>query len=81
MRCMRRNTASLPDCMGTWACLAIRGEDATKEGEVKKLSDEVKGVIAGKDEQLDMLLLNRFINRCLPQPDGSSGWPSLHVQA
>ena len=28
---MRRNTASLPDCMGTCACLAMRGEAATRE--------------------------------------------------
>ncbi|HEX4591905.1 MAG TPA: type IV pilus assembly protein PilM, partial [Gemmataceae bacterium] len=47
-------------------------EDKQKEGEVTKVTNEVKGVIAGKDEQLDWLLLNRFIAAQLPQPDGSN---------
>jgi len=28
LRCMRRRTESLPDCMGTWRELAMRGESA-----------------------------------------------------
>jgi type IV pilus assembly protein PilM len=45
---------------------------AAKEGEVSKVTDEVNGVIAGKDEQLDWLVLNKWINAQLPQPDGSN---------
>jgi type IV pilus assembly protein PilM len=43
-----------------------------KEGEVSKVTKEVTGVIAGKDEQLNWLILNKFINAQLPQPDGSN---------
>ncbi|HEX4590136.1 MAG TPA: type IV pilus assembly protein PilM [Gemmataceae bacterium] len=48
------------------------GEDKQKEGEVTKVTNEVKGVIAGKEEQLNWLLLNKFIAAQLPQPDGSN---------
>jgi len=44
-----------------------------KENEVKQLTDQVRGVIAGKDEQRDWLLLNEFINRCLPNPEPKGG--------
>jgi hypothetical protein len=44
-----------------------------KEAEVKQLTDQVKGVIAGKDEQKDWLLLNQYINRCLPNPEPRGG--------
>src|SRR5262249_39805930 len=43
-----------------------------KESDVTKLTNDVKAVIAGKDEQLNWILLNQYINRCLPQPDGSN---------
>lgn len=45
---------------------------AEKEKAVSELTKDCKGVIAGKEEQLDWLLLNQAINRCLPQPDGSN---------
>jgi hypothetical protein len=48
------------------------GEDKKKEGEIASLTSDVMGVIAGKEEQLDWLLLNRFIAAQLPQPDGSN---------
>jgi type IV pilus assembly protein PilM len=44
-----------------------------KEDEVRQLTDQVKGVIAGKDEQKDWLLLNAYINRCLPNPEPNGG--------
>jgi type IV pilus assembly protein PilM len=44
-----------------------------KEQEVKQLTDQVKGVIAGKDEQRNWLLLNEFINRSLPNPEPNGG--------
>jgi type IV pilus assembly protein PilM len=44
-----------------------------KEQEVKQLTDQVRGVIAGKDEQKNWLLLNEFINRCLPNPEPNGG--------
>jgi type IV pilus assembly protein PilM len=51
---------------------SVNGQATQKEADVKKITDEVKGVICGKDEQLDWLLLNRFILANLPQPDGSN---------
>jgi type IV pilus assembly protein PilM len=47
-------------------------EDKQKEGDITKVTNEVKGVIAGKEEQLNWLLLNKFIAAQLPQPDGSN---------
>src|SRR5439155_4524356 len=45
----------------------------TKENEVKMMQDQVKAVIAGKDEQKDWLLINQYINRCLPNPEPNGG--------
>ncbi|HEY1378310.1 MAG TPA: type IV pilus assembly protein PilM, partial [Gemmataceae bacterium] len=50
----------------------LKGETDTKEGDVKKVQEEIRGVIAGKDEQLNWLLLNRFIINQLPVPEGDN---------
>ena len=50
----------------------VNGKATAKEGEVEKVTGEVRGVISGKDEQLNWLVLNKFINAQLPQPDGSN---------
>src|SRR5205807_9648615 len=55
---------------------SINGTAAAKEADVKKLTDQVKGVIAGKDEQKDWILLNEYINKCLPNPEPLEGVPA-----
>jgi type IV pilus assembly protein PilM len=49
-----------------------KNDDAAKEGDVVKITKEVEGVIAGKGEQFNWLLLNKFIAAQLPQPNGSN---------
>jgi type IV pilus assembly protein PilM len=50
-----------------------RNSEAAKETDnVNQLTAAVKGVIAGKDEQLNWIRLNEYISRCLPQPDGTN---------
>lgn len=44
-----------------------------KSNEVKQLENQVKGVIAGYDEQKNWMKLNQFINSCLPNPDPEHG--------
>jgi type IV pilus assembly protein PilM len=39
-----------------------------KEAEVKKKENDVRNIIYGNDERLDWMLLNRFVNECLPIP-------------
>jgi hypothetical protein len=51
---------------------SVNAQATAKEGEVSKVTKEVTGVIAGKDEQLNWLVLNKWINAQLPQPDGSN---------
>jgi type IV pilus assembly protein PilM len=40
------------------------------EKEVTRLRREVRAVIAGQDERRNWLRLSRYINECLPRPDG-----------
>src|SRR5262249_6322654 len=40
----------------------------TKEDEVKRTETDVKKIIAGQDDRLNWILLNEFINECLPVP-------------
>jgi type IV pilus assembly protein PilM len=39
-----------------------------KKGEVEKKEDDVRSVIAGQRERVNWILINRFINQCLPVP-------------
>jgi type IV pilus assembly protein PilM len=51
---------------------SLKTEDSAKEKDVTDLTNQVKAVIAGKEEQLDWLVLNKFIVAQLPRPDGSN---------
>jgi type IV pilus assembly protein PilM len=44
---------------------------ASKEA-YRQLEDSVKAVIAGQEERLNWISLNKFINDCLPRPDGEN---------
>jgi Tfp pilus assembly PilM family ATPase len=41
---------------------------STKDGEVKQHEDEVRKIIMGTDERLNWLMLNEFIDQCMPVP-------------
>jgi type IV pilus assembly protein PilM len=43
-----------------------------KQKEVEQTRDAVYSIIAGRDEQLNWIRLNEYINLCLPQPDGKN---------
>jgi type IV pilus assembly protein PilM len=45
-------------------------EASTRKKEVDDTTNDVKSIIAGKDERLNWIELNKFINVCLPQPSG-----------
>jgi type IV pilus assembly protein PilM len=47
----------------------INGDAAAKEQEVSNLTGDVRGVIAGKDEQLNWIKFNEYLNLCLPNPE------------
>jgi type IV pilus assembly protein PilM len=47
---------------------ADNSEFTRKEGEVKKQEDAVRNIIAGQEERLNWMLLNEFINACVPVP-------------
>jgi len=47
-------------------------EVQAKQAEYKKLEDSVKAVIAGQEERLNWITLNKFVNDCLPRPDGEN---------
>jgi type IV pilus assembly protein PilM len=47
-------------------------EVAANQKETDDTFTAVKGIIAGKDEQLNWIRLYEYINRALPQPDGSN---------
>jgi type IV pilus assembly protein PilM len=42
----------------------------TRESEVQQTTNDVKFIIAGKDERTNWMRLHEFIGLCLPQPDG-----------
>ncbi|MBX7106038.1 MAG: type IV pilus assembly protein PilM, partial [Gemmataceae bacterium] len=48
------------------------GEVANNQKEVDETLNAVKSIIAGKDEQLNWIRLNEYINKCLPRPDGKN---------
>src|SRR5262249_34561535 len=57
----------------TFGEVGTRNKQADDEtAQVNNLTAQVKGVIAGKDEQLNWIRLNEYISRCLPQPNGSN---------
>ncbi|HEV3263384.1 MAG TPA: type IV pilus assembly protein PilM [Gemmataceae bacterium] len=41
---------------------------STKMGKIEDDENNVRSIIAGQDERLDWILLNRFVNECLPVP-------------
>jgi len=43
-----------------------------RQEEVKKTTQDVKFIIAGKDERTNWLRLNEFVGLCLPHPDGNN---------
>ncbi|MFN4261515.1 MAG: type IV pilus assembly protein PilM [Gemmataceae bacterium] len=43
-----------------------------KQIEIHDLDHAVRSVLAGQDERINWIKLNKFINDCLPQPDGSN---------
>ncbi|MFL5331448.1 MAG: type IV pilus assembly protein PilM [Gemmataceae bacterium] len=43
-----------------------------KTKEVEGTRDAVYGIIAGREEQLNWIRLNEYVNICLPQPDGKN---------
>jgi type IV pilus assembly protein PilM len=52
-----------------------KGNEAKYKAEEDKVALEqkaVESVVAGRDERFNWAELNRFINRCLPRPDGSN---------
>jgi len=50
-----------------------RGKEYTAEQDkLKKTTEDVQKIIAGKDERLNWIRLNEFIAKCLPQPDGTN---------
>jgi hypothetical protein len=49
---------------------AEKEECAKREAEVTRLRREVRAVIAGQDERRNWLRLSRYLNECLPRPDG-----------
>jgi type IV pilus assembly protein PilM len=44
---------------------------SSKEQEVSRLTKDVKAVIAGKDEQLNWIKINEYIDLCLPNPESA----------
>lgn len=48
------------------------GEVANNQKETEDTLNAVKSIIAGKDEQLNWIRLNEYVNRCLPRPDGKN---------
>src|SRR5207248_2323104 len=63
----------LTKAASTFSEVGKRNQEADEETKrVNNLTADVKGVIAGKDEQLNWIRLNEYISRCLPQPDGSN---------
>ncbi len=47
-------------------------EISTKEKELVETYNAVNSIVAGKDEQLNWIRLNEYINRALPQPEGKN---------
>src|SRR5207248_2286814 len=43
-----------------------------KQTDYKKLEDSFKAIIAGQEERTNWLEINKFVNDCLPRPDGSN---------
>jgi hypothetical protein len=43
---------------------------AAQQREVEKLKAAVRTIVAGQEERLNWIKLNKFINDCLPRPDG-----------
>jgi type IV pilus assembly protein PilM len=44
----------------------------TREGEVKKTTDDVRAIVAGKDERRNWNSLSEFVSDCVPKPDGTN---------
>ncbi len=51
---------------------ARNGQITTKKNELVETYNAVNSIVAGKDEQLNWIRLNEYINRALPQPDGKN---------
>src|SRR5262245_4629741 len=52
-----------------------------RQTEVKKTTDDVQKIVAGKDERINWIKLNEFVARCLPHPDGANLDMKLPFQA
>src|SRR5262249_18739034 len=51
----------------------VSDDDYKKEvAKVNVLKASIRNVVAGQEERLNWLKLNRFINDCLPRPDGKN---------
>src|SRR5205823_4830783 len=57
------------------------GTFKTRVEEVKKTTEDVQKIVAGKDERINWIKLNEFIARCLPHPDGTNLDMKLPFQA
>jgi type IV pilus assembly protein PilM len=65
--------SELTKAASTFSEVGKRNSEAdARAKEVGDYTAQVKGVIAGKDEQLNWIKLNEYISACLPQPDGSN---------
>ncbi len=50
-----------------------KGEEAkAKSTEIGKTTQDVKSIVAGKDERPNWIQLNEFVSKCLPLPDGTN---------
>src|SRR5262249_24500888 len=43
-----------------------------KEKEVETLKKSIRSIVAGQDERLNWLKLSKYVNDCLPRPDGKN---------
>jgi type IV pilus assembly protein PilM len=60
---------------GKGALDAAKAQDAkcrAKEDEIKAAETAVKSVLAGQDERLNWIKFSKYVNDCLPRPDGSN---------
>src|SRR5262249_43426760 len=43
-----------------------------KDKEVETLKKSIRSIVAGQDERLNWLKLSKYVNDCLPRPDGKN---------
>jgi type IV pilus assembly protein PilM len=51
----------------------MQSDITAKEGEVSKVRDDNKSIIAGQDERENWLKFNQYVDLCLPRPDLNGG--------